>query len=76
MSTYQDQDEWLALNTFYCERLRCRMTERHCKLNRSLYAENEGIPFSVWMKAPSGLKKLLANQRRPLGCDKCPKRKD
>lgn len=71
----KDQDEWLKKNTFYCERLRCFMSEEQCRINRSLYAEWEKIPLDVWMDAPSGMKKLLANQRRPPGCDHCPKRK-
>ncbi len=75
MSTHQDQDKWLARNTFYCKRLRCRMTPEYCRFLQGLYAEGEKIPFQEWMDACSGRKKQLANIRRPLGCDYCPKGK-
>lgn len=66
--------QWVLDNTFYCEGLRCYMTERQCRVNMSLFPEGEKIPLNVWLHASSGLKKILSHQRRPPACDNCPKR--
>jgi len=70
----RDQDVWIAKHTFFCERLRCRMTPEYCRFLQGLYSESEKIPLAVWMDACSGRKKVLANIRRPAACATCPRR--
>jgi transposase-like protein len=58
-----DQEAWLEANTFYCERLKARITRKQCEHNRSLPGLNE-----------AGARVNFEHhsiKRRPPACDKC-----
>lgn len=60
-----EQEAWLEANTFYCERLKARITRKQCEYNQRLPSFGEDLrPMKGW----SG---TYSRQRKPIPCEHC-----
>ena len=61
------QERFLQANTFYCEKLKARITHRQCELNRQKPRISEAVPD----KRPFGFTTNKTHDYMPFACEGC-----